>query len=198
MNEELELRVDERTAELKSTNESLLFEIADRMLAQEALREREERFRTIFEAANDCIFLKDCSLKYTHVNPAMERLLGLPSSKIVGRTYEEVFGHEGSMYIRDVDTRVLQGRPIEHEYTRRIRGIPMTFYEVKVPMHSTSGDITGLCGISRDVTERKRACRLSPVAERHYPSGAIDGNHPEGRVLRGRLTKHHPACRGIR
>lgn len=173
MNEELEQRVEERTVELKRANESLLAEIADRKRAEDALRQSEERFRTIFEAAEDSIFLKDRSLKYTHVNPAMERMLGLPASKIIGRTFEQLFGHEGSLYIRDVDTRVLGGRVIEHEQTRRIRGILKTFHEIRVPMHNSLGEIIGLCGISRDITDRKRVTPDGHVAIRHYPSGAM-------------------------
>ena len=46
-----------------------LEETVERRTAE--LRESETRFRTVFEAAHDCIFLKDINLRYTHLNPAM-------------------------------------------------------------------------------------------------------------------------------
>ena len=90
--DELEKRVEERTSELLTTNRRLQSEIAERQRAGEALKQSEERFRAIFEGAQDLIFLKDLSLRYTHVNPAVEKLLGLPSSRIVGQTSEDLFG----------------------------------------------------------------------------------------------------------
>jgi len=48
----------------------------DREGTAAALRETEERFRAIFETAQDCIFVKNLNLEYTHVNPAMEKLFG--------------------------------------------------------------------------------------------------------------------------
>ncbi|MEW6114005.1 MAG: PAS domain S-box protein, partial [Thermodesulfobacteriota bacterium] len=84
-------------------------DITDRKRAEEALRQSEERFRTIFECAQDYIFLKNRELRYTYVNPALERLLDLPASEIIGKTYEDLLGREGSAYINDVDLRVLAG-----------------------------------------------------------------------------------------
>ena len=50
---------------------------------QQALRESEERFRAIFDSAEDCIFIKDANLNYTVVNPCMEELFGLSSNDIM-------------------------------------------------------------------------------------------------------------------
>ena len=85
----------------------------------------------------------------------MEKLLGLPSSKIIGRTAEELFDVEASAYIRDAEKRVLKGEVVEGEYTRNIRGISATFNEIRVPLRNSSGDIVALCGISRDITDRR-------------------------------------------
>ena len=153
----LEDLVKERTAELTMVNEQLRQEITERKQAEEALRESEERFRTIFETAQDSIFIKDRTLKYTQANPAMERLFGLPASKLIGLTDENLFGEEAGAHIREVDSRVLGGEIIEEEHTKPVKGVPHTFHVIKVPMRDSSGEIIGLCGIARDVTERKRA-----------------------------------------
>lgn len=136
---------------------SLFQDITVRKRAEKALQESEERFRAIFETAQDSIFIKDRSLKYSQVNPAMERLFELPASKLIGLTDEDLFGEEAGSYIREIDSRVLGGEIIEEEHTKPVKGIPRTFDVIKVPIHGNSGEIVGLCGIARDITERKEA-----------------------------------------
>jgi PAS domain S-box-containing protein len=171
--EELEKRVEERTSELLLTNKQLQREIAQRKRAAEALKQSEERFRAIFEGAQDLIFLKDLSLRYTDVNPAMEKLLGMAAAQIVGKTADDLFDTKSASYIRDVDTRVLQGEWIDEVYTKNINGVPMTLHEVRVPMRDGTGKIIGLCGISRDVTDRSRREVAPLTGDREYPSEAM-------------------------
>ena len=57
-NDELEIRVEKRTIELRNTNERLRCEIVERQRALEALRESEFKLRVIFENSTDAIFLK--------------------------------------------------------------------------------------------------------------------------------------------
>ena len=143
--------------EQRRLNVELQAEIAERKRTEEALRESEERFRTIFETAQDSIFIKDRASRYTQVNPAMERLFGFPASRLVGRTDEDIFGKEAAAHIREMDTYVLCGEVVEEEDTRPVGGVPTTFHVIKVPMRNSSGEVIGLCGIARDITERKRA-----------------------------------------
>lgn len=150
----LEERVAERTAELSAANKQLTAEMADRKRAQEELRASEERFRAIFEAAQDSIFTKDRSGRYTLVNPFMSNMFGLPESEILGKTSEDLFGQVAGERTNELDSRVLRGQAIEAQHTRFIQGTPRTFLTVKVPMHDADGQVVGICGISRDVTDR--------------------------------------------
>ena len=117
--DKLQIRVQERTAELAEANARLKAEIAERARAQEALTLSEERMRAIFEAATECIFIKNRSLKYTLVNPYMANLLELPASDIAGRVDEELFGQEAGQHLRQVDQRVLAGETIEEDIPGR-------------------------------------------------------------------------------
>ncbi len=131
---ELEAEVERRTAEL---------------------RESEERFRHIFEATQDCMFIKDRDRRYTHVNPAMLAILEMESSQIIGKRDEELFPAEWTTRVKSLDQRVLQGQPVESEQNLFCIDRPLTFNFVRFPMREPSGKIMGLCGIARDVTERR-------------------------------------------
>lgn len=154
--DELEKRVRERTAELVKYNRQLQNEIAERERVERALRSSEERFSAIFEAAEDLVFVKDASLKYTHINPAMLKLLGVGRSTVIGKTDEELFSPQEARISREVERRVLRGQTVELEHTVKFRGPTITCNFMRVPLKDESGKINGLCGIGRDVTERKR------------------------------------------
>ena len=168
--DELEKRVEERTAELSITNRELEKQIMERRLAAEELKKSEERFRAIFEGANDFIFIKDLSLRYTHINPATAKLFGVTASEMLGKTAEDILNREVAQYIREVDLRVLRGESIEEISTREIKGVPMTLHEIRVPMHDGSGEIIGLCGISRDVTDLNSLQDTQKFASQEYRS----------------------------
>ena len=113
-------------------------------------------FHAIIESAEDSIFIKNHHLKYTLVNPAMERLFGLPASQLLDKSDEELFGDEAGFHIREIDSCVLKGEIIDEEDTKPVSGVPKTFHVIKVPLRDDSGKIIGLCGIARDVTKQKQ------------------------------------------
>ncbi len=84
--EELESRVRERTADLERVNEALRAEIARRKQTEEALREAERKFRSLFENAREGIYQSTPEGKYFTVNPAMAREYGYasPEEMIIG------------------------------------------------------------------------------------------------------------------
>jgi PAS domain S-box-containing protein len=152
---------------------AVLRDITKRKRAEEALRQSEERFRAVFEGAQDCIYIKDCGLKYTMVNPATEKLVARKASEIVGRTAEDIFGKETGRHIREIELRVLEGQAIEEERVRPINGVPLTFHDIRVPLRDSLGEIIGVCGISRNITDRKVVELPSVQAAGEYPSKAM-------------------------
>ncbi len=146
--------------------QTMCMDITERKRMEEDLRRSEERFRAIFEGARDAIFIKDAAFRYTHVNPGMQMLLGLDASQIIGRTDGEIFGSKAGEHTREVDLRVLNGQTVEEEHSRPVRGIESTFHDIRVPLRNPDGDIIGICGISRDITERRKA---SPALQDSFP-----------------------------
>ncbi len=168
--DELERRVTERTPELASANRELLKEIAERTKAQQALKRSQERFRAIFDTAKDCIFIKNQNLRYTLVNPSMELLLELPASEIMKRRDEELFGIGAANYLHQLDLGVLAGEIIEAEHTRPIKESPRHFWIFARPMRNEHGQIVGVCGISRNITERTKTGLTKEIAIEDGPS----------------------------
>ncbi len=149
---------------------SIVHDTTERELATAELKRSEERFRAIFEGANDFIFISDLSFRYTHINPAMAKLFGVPASEMLGRTPEDFFDKETAQHVREINTRVLRGESIEGLITRKIRGVSVTFHEVRLPMHNGSGEIIGVFGISRDVTDLKRRQDTRKFEPKEYGS----------------------------
>jgi PAS domain S-box-containing protein len=132
--------------------------ITERKRSEVALRESEERFRRIFQSATDCIFIKNRSLQYIEVNPAMEKLLNSSSGLLVGKNNEDLFGPE-AVKLAKADRRALAGETVESEDVLWVQGIPYTFLTVKMPLRDNAGSIVGVIGIARDISERARAER---------------------------------------
>lgn len=135
---------------------SVARDITERIEMERVLRESEERFRTIVESAQDCIYIKNLNYEYVFVNPYIEKLFGVSSKDILGRRNEDLCLRDVEPDIRESDRRALAGEIVEGEYSRVINGMYLTFHYIKTPMRDNSGSVMGLCGIARDITERKR------------------------------------------
>ncbi len=166
----------------------------ERKKAEDARRESENRYKAIVDNAPESMFLKDRNLRYTHVNPAMERLFGLPSSALVGKTDIDLFGEDAAAAIHLEDEAVLRGRTIRHESTKPVHGVSMTFDVIKVPISDSAGTVVGVCGIARDVTEKRKAeeqIRLSEEKYRTLFNNSRDGIYITTRD--GQIEEANPA-----
>jgi PAS domain S-box-containing protein len=135
---------------------SVAHDVTWRIEMERTLRVSEQRLRAVFGSARECIFMKDADLRYTFVNPCMEKALAMTSGEILGRTDRDVFGGKASELARSMDRRVLAGEEVEYELTWGVDGAEVVFHVVKAPVKDDASRITGLCGIARDVTERRR------------------------------------------
>ena len=132
-----------------------------------------ERYRSLFESVQDLVFIKDKDLKFSDVNPAMANTFGLTPSEIVGRTAEQIYGHDVGTRIREWDMRVLSGETIEDEHAVAVKGERLIFNDIRVPIRNSSGNIVGVCGISRNVTELSPPGPKSAIYSSGYRSKAM-------------------------
>ncbi len=166
--DELEMRVQERTAELTAANRQLQREIAEHRRTEEALRESERRYRLLAENVTDVIWTTDLDLRFTYISPSTTRLRGHSVREAMAQTLDEML--VPASYKRAIATfeelpprdrlseevDPLQSWTLELEVTRKDGGTVWT--EVKTSLlRDSDGCPVGLLGITRDISERKRA-----------------------------------------
>jgi PAS domain S-box-containing protein len=177
------VRRDETGKPLRMAGISL--DITDRKQMEEKLHESAERFRGIFESAKESIFVKNSSLQYTHVNPAFAKMMGLLGSDIVGQTDADLYDRDSAEILHEVDLRVLGGESVEQEHARVIGMFRRTFLDTKVPMRNNRGEIIGIVGISREITERKSTEWVPCRNETDYPSAKMRLTQRSARLAAG-------------
>ncbi len=141
--------------------------------ARDASKECEQKFRAFFETTPDLVYIKDTNLEFTDVNPAMAESFNKDAKELIGYTAEELFGTTAARQIERWDRRVLEGECIEQEHTRLVNGVPMTFLDIRVPLRNVEKEITGVCCISRNITERRKQALVVLEDEAQYPSDAM-------------------------
>jgi PAS domain S-box-containing protein len=115
----------------------------------------------LMESSPDTIYFKDNSSRFIRVNKAQAELLGLNSPEdAIGKSDFDFFTHEHAREAFEDERRIIESRKLVIDKVERIRGGDGTFRWVsatKVPMMNERGEVIGLAGISRDITERKNA-----------------------------------------
>lgn len=114
--------------------------------------------RAVAEGTTDAVFIKDSSGKYILCNESAARFIGHPVHEILGKDDTAWFDPRGAEHVKERDRRVLAtGRPETEEEELTSAGVTRTYLAMKAPFRDEQGRVVGVIGISRDITERKRA-----------------------------------------
>jgi len=111
----------------------------------------------IAEHSTDPIFAKDLQGRYLMFNAAAARLGSLSVQEVLGRTDADFLPPEAAARLQANDAQVLAANePRSFEETLGHGEKARTYLSIKGPLRDASGQIVGLFGISRDITERAR------------------------------------------
>jgi PAS domain S-box-containing protein len=183
--DELEARVSERTAQLAEINEKLQAEIVERAQAEQAVEEERNLLRTLIDHLPDYIFIKDLDGRFVISNMAHTRATQKPvQDEVVGKTALDTFPPELALQYHADDQAVIQsGEPLINVERRTVdaAGNQRWVLTTKVPLRDRAGFITGLVGMSRDITERKQMDETLRQSEQRFRSAFDDA--PIGMAL---------------
>ena len=154
--EELELRVQARTAQLREAVEQLNHQMSRRWHVEEALRTSERRYRDLFENANDLLFTLDFEGNFTSLNRTAEQVLGYPREAAPQLSLTRLtLPWQRSVALQILKQEGSGGK--EHELSVRARDGRSIPLEIRSRWIRENGRPVGVQCIAREITERKRA-----------------------------------------
>lgn len=161
--DDLEKQFDERTSALQALQgavQSLQKEISERRQIEEALRESEEKYRTILENIEDGYYQADLAGNLTFFNDSMCRISGIPREELMGMNNRQYTDQENARKVYQAFNKVYRtGNPRKECNWEIIRKDESKGYvEASITLQKdSSGKPIGFRGMVRDITERKRA-----------------------------------------
>jgi len=152
----------EATMNKKPTYEELLARINE--LELESGREKASHtggtlLRTLIETIPDLVWLKNPDGVYLACNRRFERFFNTPEKDIVGKTDYDFLSKDEADFFRKKDLAAIDsGKPVANEETITYLddGHEELLETIKTPMFDSEGNLIGVLGVARDITERKR------------------------------------------
>ncbi|MEJ7843332.1 MAG: PAS domain S-box protein [Rubrobacter sp.] len=133
-------------------------EITERKQGEEELRESHALLWSVTEGTSDAIFLKDAAGRYLMVNSCAAEVIGRSAEEVLGKNAAELFPPEVARPIMEADREVMStGKARKLEERAPGAGGERTFLSTRAPYRDRRGEVTGVIGISSDITELKKA-----------------------------------------
>lgn len=149
--EELNVRVEERTAELHE-------EISYRKRAELKWLNESLRLQTLIQTIPDPVWLKSPQGVYLACNAALCRLYKASEAEIIGKMDRDLVDPDLAAFFRQKDQEAMAaGRPCVNEewVTHLANGRQILFETIKTPLYDATGQLAGVLGVARDITEHK-------------------------------------------
>jgi len=154
-------------------------DITARRQAEEALRQSQERYRSLAESSPDAIFIFDRDFAIQYVNRVAVQWLGKADTQLLGHPQAEFFPPEIARQHQEVIQRVFDtGESARTERGQPFHGTVKWVESRLVPLRNPQGEILSVMVIARDLTEQKRT--EEALKEREELSQKIIGNAMEG------------------
>ncbi|MEM9543322.1 MAG: adenylate/guanylate cyclase domain-containing protein [Cyanobacteria bacterium P01_E01_bin.42] len=198
LNEELEMRVQQRTNELQQLNLQLLLEIGERERIESALRTSEAELKALFAAMTDIITVFDAKGNYAKIVTTNSETIYSPKSQLLGKNVLEVFSPEqAQIFLDHIRDALASGETVYTEYSLDGNsGISQGKRSSTAWFSASVSPLPNNCVIwvARNITKRKQMQLKVEKAEEKYRS--IFENAAEGifqSTRDGRYISANPA-----
>jgi PAS domain S-box-containing protein len=175
----LEGRVARRTQELARAYREIEGEINVRSQAETALRQNQKQLHAILNNTTAVVYVKDPLGHYLFVNQRYKSLFNVSDVRILGHTDHDIFPAGVADVLQANDLKALTAEsPLEMEEVVPLKNDPRTYLSVKFPLRDDSGKPYAVCGLSTDITERKRMEEALKTSQQRYDliiTGIKDG-----------------------
>ena len=157
-------------------------DVTDRKTTEARLEEGEQRYRSLFDYNPDATFSLDLTGRFTSANPACSSLSGYEPDSLLGTSFDPLIVPEHRGLARERFEAACRGRPqtyqigLIHRDGRRLE-LSVTNTPIRV-----GGELVGVFGLAKDITERVRAQETLRAVVDASPVGIMLLS-PEGRIL---------------
>jgi PAS domain S-box-containing protein len=137
---------------------TFFMDISERKRAEAEINKSKAELQSVLDNSPALIYMKAADGKYIFVNRKWGEVLRTTNDQVRGKTDFEIFEPDIASRFIAVDRKVIAtGEPTAAEEVAPVDGELRTFYSVKFPLKDANDAIYAVCGISTDITERKRA-----------------------------------------
>ncbi|MBW4655180.1 MAG: PAS domain S-box protein [Kaiparowitsia implicata GSE-PSE-MK54-09C] len=136
---------------------------------EQTLRERNALLQSILESSPDLIFVKDRVGRYVMVNANLAAYLGYSVDELVGKTDSDLFPDQAAT-LRQQDQQILKTgiAATSEDCFINAAGVETMFLTTKSPWRDADGNLLGVVGVTRDVSDRKRAEAALQESEQRF------------------------------
>jgi diguanylate cyclase (GGDEF)-like protein/PAS domain S-box-containing protein len=123
------------------------------------LQDSEARLTAVMDNVPACVYMKDPQGRYLYVNREFEKIVGITLAETLGRDDFDILQDQPEVAeaVRKADLVAIRGETLRvEEQFVTADGTMHTFLSVKTPLYANQ-EVKGLCGISMDISEQKRA-----------------------------------------
>jgi diguanylate cyclase (GGDEF)-like protein/PAS domain S-box-containing protein len=161
-------------------------DVTERRMAEQALRDSEERYRLMAENSTDLISRTSPQGVFLYLSDASRRLLGFEPSELVGRSAYDIIHPDDRDEVRHLSKLITDAGPTTFSYRIMQKDGSMIWFETtsRSVRNPVTGVIDEIICVSRDISERKRAEEQIEFQAYH---DALTGL-PNRRLFRDRLT----------